>query len=393
MIIEHYPQSILLRAKDRKLIKKSLESFQQSGLVEFPYKKAVQAKKIFQKINAQSSSNVFLFVCGGMGGGSCLFEAFHKRKENFYRISEINPQSTALLLKKKKSELKKSHFVFISKSGKTSEILFYKNILDSICSKKTLSLKNKVTILTQNLKSPLMDFAKRSQADIVLLEDNLPGRFSIFTLSGFLQFYFQGCDPLKFSFQASDLSNQSLNFLFSQKDKKEYWFCSSDIYMENFGNWLELVWSESLFKEGKKRMSPPLLRHLSLYDLRHGHIEELMAKRRELCFLFFYFKKDNLKKSSCKSDFLFLNQEFSLLEQQEISTDFVSFQDQARDNIKKIIKLKKIPFLFLELDFSELSFLELIFCFYQTLFTLGDFFTVDIFKNYHVDNLKHSQLT
>ena len=393
MTIQHYPQSILLREQDRRFIKKSLKSFQQSGLVEFPHEKALQAKKIFQKINAQSSSNVFLFVCGGMGGSSCLFESFFKRKKNFYRISEINSQSIALLLKKKKSELNKSYFIFISKSGKTSEILFYKNILDSICSKKKLSLKNKVTILTQNLKSPLMDFAKRKQADIVLLEDNVPGRFSIFTLSGFLQFYFQGCDPLKFSFQASDLSNQSLNFLFSQKDKKEYWFCSSDIYMESFGNWLELVWSESLFKENKKRVSSPLLRHVNLYNLRHGHIEELIAKRRELCFLFFYFKKNKLKKDSGKSDFLFLNQEFSLLEQQEILTDFLSFQDQARDNIKKILKLKKIPFLFLELDFNELSFLELIFCFYQALFTLGDFFKVNIFENYHVDNLKHSQLT
>ncbi|MBC6415061.1 MAG: hypothetical protein GDA46_01530 [Bdellovibrionales bacterium] len=374
MIVNYFPPSLLLKNKEQKLLEKYLKDFQKSSLSEFSFKKALTAKKIFQKIKNQNHSNLFIFVFGGMSGSSYLSEMFYQDTKKPYKISEINDKLIHLLLKQPKEKLKKSHFIFISKSGQTSEILFYLNTLKHIYSKQKISFKNKITILTRDLKSPLRDFAKSKQVELILLKDNLPGRFSAFSLSGFLQFYFQGFDPLKFSSHWPLLSNPLLDFIFSQKNKKEHWLCSCDIYMERFGNWLEMIWSESLLKKQKKN-SPPLLKHVSLYNLRHAYIEELITKKKDICVLLFYFNKE-LKSSKFH------------FKDQKISNDFLSFKNQARDGIEKTLKANKIPFLISKLDFNESSLLELIFYSYQILFVLGKSFKLNIFVNPYVDSLK-----
>ena len=374
-----------LKKQNEEIVKNSLKHFEKSSLSEFSIEKAKEAQKLFQKIS-QSGSSVSFFVFGGMGGSSYLFDSFSSYKKHphkkFYKIDRVDQQSVSHLLKKTKTELKKSHFVFISKSGRTPELLFYIKLLKNIYSKNQISLKNKVTVLISDMKSPLAQFARKEQADIISLQEDLPGRFSIFTLSGFLQMYFQGLNPLdRFSDPVSKLPGQIRDFLFQQRNKKEYWLCSSCQPFENFGVWIDLVWSESLLKDHKKNLFIPALKHLNLYKLQHAYIEEMIAKQKEIAVLFFDLKIQTSKKTLEKKESLFFKHSDTL-------KDFLNFQDKNRKKTQNLIRSKNIPLLTLEMDSSESSLFDLVFSFYQVLFLFGDFFKVDLFKNEQVDQLK-----
>ena len=373
-----------LKRQDKKFIKDSLCGFKKNLLSEFSLEKAREAQKIFQTIN-QGNPSVYLFVFGGMGGSSYLFDSLAYKKQPYkkklYKIDKVDCQHVSHLLKKNKKELKSSHFVFISKSGKTPEVLYYKKLLKSIYSKNQISLKNKVTVLVSDLKSPLAQFAKKEQMKVVSLTEDLPGRFSVFTLSGFLQLYLQGLNPLNYLEDFSKISDSMQSFLFQQKNKKEYWFCSSSKPLEKFGVWFELVWSESLFKSHKKNSLIPSLRCSSLYKLQHAYIEELTAKQKDIAVLFFDFKKETQKQFLKTGHSLLLKQPYLL-------KDFLNFQNKNKRKMQNLLQSKNIPLLNIEIDFSENSLFDLIFSFYQTLFIFGDFFKVNIFKNDQVDQLK-----
>lgn len=387
------PAFISFKKQNEKIIKNSLKCFKKSSLSKFSFEKAKQAKKIFQKINRQSSS-IYLFAFGGIGGSSYLFDPFsHKKKSHqkkFYKIDKVNPEFITYLLKKKKPELKKFHFIFISKSGQTPEILFYKKLLQSIYSKNQISLQNKITVLVSDLKSPLAHFAKQEQADIISLQEDLPGRFSVFTLSGFLQLYFQGFNPLAVSAPFFDSFNPIENFLFQQRDKKEYWICSNQA-LEKFAVWFELVWSESLLKDYKKISLIPSLRCFSLYKIQHAYIEELIAKQKDIAVLFLDFKKESLKKI-IQNKGLFPKYRPQFLKYPSSLKDFLGFQDKNWKKTLQLIESRNIPLLNLEIGLTEASLFELIFSFYRTLFLFGDFFKVNIFKNEQVDHLKRKSV-
>lgn len=381
--IEAQPAVLSLKRKSDQMIKNSLDRFKKNALSEFSFEKAKTAQNIFQKMNPKAGS-VYLFVCGGMGGSSYLFDSFNKKtdKKKIYRIDKVASQFLFHLLKKKRSELEESRFIYISKSGKTPEILFYTNFLKTLCSHTKISLKNKVTVLTSDLKSPLAQFAKKEGADLIVLKESLPGRFSIFTLTGFLQLYFQGLTPLSYTADFFKISDPLLDFLLRHRNKKEFWLCATDSLSQNFGKWFELLWSESLFKNHKSRVLAPSLRQVSFYNLQHFCIEELVGKKKQTALVFLSFKKESpLVKT--KSPFLKQNQ---LLE------EFLSFQNKNKEHIQSLLQSKNIPFLNLEPAGNMHSLFDLIFSFYQALFVFGDLFKVNIFKNEHIDQLKGRQL-
>ena len=379
-------RSMLLKKEEDLILKKSLQSFQQSSLSHFSLEKIKQAQKIFQKIQKKKSSPLFLFVFGGMGGSSFLFD-FKSSKKKPYRIDKVKSQFIEEFLKKTKSELKNSHFLFLSKSAKTPELFFYQKLLQSLYTKKQLSLKNKITVLSSSSKSPFLQFAKKEQAEIILLEEDLPGRFSVFTLSGFLQLYLQGFDPLKMRPSVFQTQCFLESFLLKQRAKKEYWLCCSNELLQKFGIWFELLWSESLLKNVKNKV--PSLRFVSLYKVQHAFIEELIAKKKEIGVVFLDFKRASLsqtqsdKTSSFKTASLgFANTKSPYLEY------LLNFQHKSKKRFFEIIDAQKIPMLNLEVDSTEQALCDLMFSFYRSLFLLGDCFKVNIFQNDQVDDLK-----
>ena len=362
-------------------IAKALKSFTKSELSTVSKEVLLQASQLYQQINS-SHQKIFIFAFGGIGASFKIAQSFFSlknRKANLVNAFDLSIVKKISGLSKK--ELRASHFIFISKSGQTSEILFYKQLIQKTYLKRKLSLKNRLTILTQKQNSSLFLWAKKEKASLVFLEKSLTGRFSFFSLVGFLQF--QSCG---LKIKAKELpffcfNPQLYNFFQSLLSKKEVYFCYFQKELSTISNWLEMSWSESLFKEDMKKPLP-VLRSISWSDLRHGFIEELISKKNQSCFLGLDLKQDKANKLSKDELSFFENLDFYQIKN---SGKFKS--DEYK--LKKLLKTKKIPCLFISSEKTPADFLELIFFFYQILFLAGSYAKIDIKTQSWVDYFKN----
>ena len=401
MSLSFYSSLIQSNSKKKHQLKSALKLFYKTDLSDLSEEQFKQSKKLYQQIS--SSSQIFIFAFGGIGSAFKTAQSFFSVRNTKARlIDSLAPAFKQKISQLSQKELKSSHFVFISKSGWTSEILFYQQFIQQIYSQNKMSLKNRLTIFTQKRNSPLLAWGKKEQAPIVFLEDSLTGRFSFFSCSGWFQFLACGLKislkdlnsaeffkensfaveggglaglaagqtlkgkPIEYRNEnqaaslikpegLSDSYHSVFDFFTALLDKKEVYFC---FFQEEFGEisrWLEMSWSESLFKEGMKKQ-PPLLRAVSWTNLRHGFIEELIAKQKQVCFWALDIKSNQ--------------------------------KDPLKDKLKSLLESKKIDYLFVSMEKNMPSFLELIRLFYQILFLAGRFSAVDFRKQPWVDYFK-----
>ncbi len=349
-----------IKKKDTSFILSSLKEFSKSPLAQFSKQDLSLAKKKWNSIK-KAHNPIFIFAFGGAGASAKILNSLFplKNKQNLL-IDTISDDFLNHISSLKKTELKTCHFIFISKSGRTKEALFYKSFLKKIYSAKQLSLKNRVTLLTQSLKSPLLKWAQKECCPIMMSNSPLPGRFSFFTLNGLLQSQAYDCyleiNPHKNSSKTIKVLEF---FLHHCKKRKEIFVCPFDFQLKALSQWLEMSWSESLFKASAAQY-PPLIRNTSLSSLRHACIEELVTKKDSVCFLGINLKSKN------KSNLLYKKQ------------------------IKELLKVKKIPYIFIELSLkNKNSPSELIVTFYKILFCMGRFFKSNIYTQPWVDYLKN----
>ena len=355
MRLSFYSAPIKAELKKKQKIVNDLKKFHKTGLSETSEEQLQQSVELYQQISS-SRSQVFIFAFGGIGAGFKIAQSFFSLKNK----KALWVDSLDLAFKQKISnlnqkELRSSHFVFISKSGQTSEILFYKKLVDRIYSKNKISLKNKLTILTQDSNSPLRLWGKRNRAHLVFLEDSLPGRFSFFSLSGYFQFLACGLKISPRALAQTSLPSGVFDFLTVLLERQEIWLCFFQPELNKLSHWLEITWSESLFKENMKNQ-PPILRAVSWPDLRHGFIEELIAKKKQV-----YFWGLDLKTIK---------------------------RDPAKDKLKGLLRSKKIPYLFLTAKKDLTDFFDLVRFFYKVLFLAGEFSKVDVKTQPWVDDFK-----
>ena len=346
--------------KEKHFVSSSLKKFYNSSLSQILEKDLKSAQTIWKSIN-QFSSKIFIFAFGGAGSISKIASSLLSVKnKKVFLIDTINEESLTYLAGLKKTELKSCQLLFISKSGQTRELIFYKSFLKKIYSKKNLSLKGRLTLLTQSSNSPLLQWINKEGGSIIFSHTSLPGRFSFFTLSGFLQLQAHSrrhWRPLTAKNSDSDI--KSLEFLIHHcLKRKEIFFCPFNPQLKELSHWLELCWSESLFKQPAKKQVP-VLRNIPLSDLRHACIEELIVKKDQNLFWALDIKSKN------KPNLLYENQ------------------------LKSIFKAKKIPYLFIKMPLNnEIALVELIFFFYKIFFLMGDFFKSNIYTQPWVDYLK-----
>ena len=345
--------------KDKNLAFSSLSHFINSPLSQIPNKDLEKAKKIWKNIK-KSHSRFFIFAFGGAGSTANILSSLYPSKnKNVYLITSLDKKSLDLLSFLTKTDLKSSYSFFFSNSGKTKEILFYKSFLKKLYKKNKLSLKESVTVLTHSLTNPLAKWAKKESCSIIISKNFLPGRFSFFTLSGFLQAEICNSPLNKKTIQHSTQLIKVLEFFthYSNNKRKEIFFCPFTSSLKELACWWESTWSESLFRE-KKIIQTPLLRNINAPDLRHAFIEELITKKDTAWF-------------------------WALDIQSENSINPYSHQ------IKKLLKAKKIPYLFMTCSMKNKdSINELIFTFYSILFCMGYILNLNIYIQPWVDYLK-----
>jgi glucose-6-phosphate isomerase len=259
-------------------------------------KSAINEVSRWLKTMKASQTTLCVFGIGGSSLGAKAVYDFLLPKKTVLFFDNIDGHSfeTRLLA----LDLKRSHFLLISKSGETSETLFQAaHLFESLASKK-LKISDHVTVITENKNSTLTRIA----LDLALRKISVPldvgGRFSVFSSVGLAPLMWAGVPVKKLLSGARAAKNQTdliadvtlyyLNTFESEQWISVFW-CYVDT-LRTFGLWLEQLWAESLGKaknrkgESAMRASTPLS-CIGATD-QHSLLQQFTEGARDKSFLF-----------------------------------------------------------------------------------------------------------
>jgi len=222
-----------------------LKTLDRMYLLETSIERAKQIQSKFEKT-----------VIVGMGGsvlpGETLAALGNKKSVEF--ISNID--GSDFWQRIQSWNLEKTHFVLVSKSGTTVETLALAEFIAEALQQKGLSLHLQATVICENRKNPLMNWATQHQVPHLDLPLDVGGRVSAFTPVGYLPALLNGVDPqqlisgVRKAFENTDFAKHMIASALESFQRKErltsFWFYSSKL--DKFGLWLEQLWSESLGK-------------------------------------------------------------------------------------------------------------------------------------------------
>src|SRR3569833_3594386 len=123
---------------------------------------------------------------GGSSLGGQALTALRKAQVPFVEFHD-NPDPFSWMAALKRFDLKKTHFIAISKSGGTAETLTQVlTAAEALKKAGVKSLKKHFTIVTEPHKSPLADYASSISAARLVHPTGVGGRYSVLTIVGAL---------------------------------------------------------------------------------------------------------------------------------------------------------------------------------------------------------------
>lgn len=302
------------------------------------------------------------------------FENFAKKLKNFKKIvvlgvggsslgaktiSAINFQNRVEFLESidpatickffSQTDIKKSFFLVISKSGETIETTCQTLILINLLKKaKVKNFSKQFLFITQSLDNSLAKIAKEINSEIYPHDPKIGGRYSAFSVVGMLPALLAGIDIKKVRKGAKEIIN---NFLESdyivqncavQISLYEQGF-TNDVLMpyidklKNFNDWYRQLWAESL---GKNNFGSTPINSMGTVD-QHSQLQLYLEGPKDKFFTFVTSKnhdEDFLIKDLKISKTLFGNKKLSqVLKIEEFTTI-------------EVLNKKKLPIRIIEID-------------------------------------------
>jgi len=213
-------------------------------------------------------ATVAVLGIGGSSLGGQALTALRKVSKPFVEFHD-NPDPFSWAKALKRFDLKKTHFIAISKSGGTAETLMQVlTAADALEKAGAKSLKKHFTIITEPHQSALADFAESIGAAKLDHPLGVGGRYSVLTMVGALPGLAMGLNfkQLRAGAQAAldqvlDASTPAdapaacgaaLHYALSQQHKLAttiLWPYVDDLSV--FGGWWRQLWAESLGKDGQ----------------------------------------------------------------------------------------------------------------------------------------------
>ena len=222
----------------------------------------------------KDKENFIVFGTGGSNlGGKALVNILQgNEKNNIIFYDNIDPIFFENSLKK--FDLYKTGFIIISKSGSTPETLSQLgSLIELFDQQNSLDIfYNNILIITEDKETPLNKFAKDNKCTFLKHEEDVGGRYSVFTNVGIVPAIIAGLDVKKFCFGASTFKNNIVKYLNTNKDfnsniifklplffkyfKSQNKITNSVIMtysdaLYNFGKWYLQLWAESIGKNSK----------------------------------------------------------------------------------------------------------------------------------------------
>ena len=226
------------------------------GYYNLPNKDTNEIKKYASAINKK---NIIVLGIGGSSlGAKAIYEFLlpsNDYKKKLLFLETVDPLEINFSLNS--ININDAHFVVVSKSGKTIEIISLLKFLNSIIEIN----QSNCTVISER-KSNLTNFAKRNNIRVFELDENIGGRFSVFSVVGLVPLAMVGVD-------IDNLLNGCKRVLNSFFEKKDYYkpiirkarflvenksrFNINAIFsysssLESFNKWYIQLWAESLGK-------------------------------------------------------------------------------------------------------------------------------------------------
>jgi len=207
----------------------------------------------------------------GIGGSSLGGQALTalRRKSTPWVEFHDNPDPFSWDAALKRFDLKKTHFIAISKSGGTAETLMQVlTAAEALTKAGVKSLKKHFTIITEPKKSPLADFADGIGAPRLDHPEGVGGRYSVLTVVGVLPAILMGIDVKKLRAGAQAILDATLSAnsaadapaaqgaALHQALATQGKLATTILWpyadkLQVFGGWWRQLWAESLGKDGK----------------------------------------------------------------------------------------------------------------------------------------------
>ena len=226
------------------------------GYYNLPNKDTNEIKKYASAINKK---NIIVLGIGGSSlGAKAIYEFLlpsNDYKKKLLFLETVDPLEINFSLNS--ININDAHFVVVSKSGKTIEIISLLKFLNSIIEIN----QSNCTVISER-KSNLTNFAKKNNIRVFELDENIGGRFSVFSVVGLVPLAMVGVD-------IDNLLNGCKRVLNSFFEKKDYYkpiirkarflvenksrFNINAIFsysssLESFNKWYIQLWAESLGK-------------------------------------------------------------------------------------------------------------------------------------------------
>ncbi|HEX4118887.1 MAG TPA: hypothetical protein VHX99_08800 [Rhizomicrobium sp.] len=205
---------------------------------------------------------------GGSSLGGQALTALRKKTTPWVEFHD-NPDPFSWDAALKRFDLKKTHFIAISKSGGTAETLMQVlTAAEALTKAGVKSLKKHFSIITEPKKSALADFADSIGASKLAHPEGVGGRYSVLTVVGVLPAILMGIDVKKLRGGAQAILDATLaantpsdapaamGAALHQALAAEGKLATTILWpyadkLQVFGGWWRQLWAESLGKDGK----------------------------------------------------------------------------------------------------------------------------------------------
>ncbi|MCB0422295.1 MAG: hypothetical protein KDD61_14955, partial [Bdellovibrionales bacterium] len=220
------------------------------------------AAKVGQRLRSEFDHLVVIGMGGSSLGAKAIVEALRPQAPiTFWNSSD--PETIQRSIKARK-DLRKTHWLVISKSGTTLETMALMNLAAQAIDRAGLNLMEHMSLITEEKSSPLYDFAQTLNMPIYPHPIEVGGRFSVFTLVGMIPAAFAGIDVKELRMGAleieknEDLIAQLATTALLSFQKQQWSTVLWPYYdrLKSFSDWLVQLWSESLGKSVTRNGQP-----------------------------------------------------------------------------------------------------------------------------------------
>ncbi len=200
------------------------------------------------------------FIIIGTGGSSLGGKTFCSLAKNcpISFLESIDPDTVHEFLEEQ--DLTNTHFIFISKSGETTEVLANLDIIFSKLKKANIDLTKSCSVVTENKDNFLNRIAKDYNIKTLTHPSNIGGRFSYLSIVGLLPAYLAGLNIKNMRKAATKLIDNfvekylsdsvALNEMINNHSIKSHVIMPYVDKLQNFTEWYRQLWSESVGKNG-----------------------------------------------------------------------------------------------------------------------------------------------